>query len=202
MLGFFRYVLERINWKRDLHFHTNTTMDTLDYSGDGLNSGSKVVLAAYGKPLRTLADQLPAAFKNIQQFSKAVLVMPGVVAIEAGAFAGYEAAAAQVQVLNAQLLPMLQELQSIAMIVLTEDAGFLENNLQNFLWVTFTRSNPSHDIHGIDAFTTHKHWGCNGPLVIDARIKPHHAPILLKDENVEKRIDKLFEKGGSLHGIG
>ena len=202
VLGFFRYVLERINWKRDLHFHTNTTMDTLDYSGDGLNSGSKVVLAAYGKPLRTLADQLPAAFKNIQQFSKAVLVMPGVVAIEAGAFAGYEAAAAQVQVLNAQLLPMLQELQSIAMIVLTEDAGFLENNLQNFLWVTFTRSNPSHDIHGIDAFTTHKHWGCNGPLVIDARIKPHHAPILLKDENVEKRIDKLFEKGGSLHGIG
>lgn len=202
VLGFFRYVLERINWKRDLHFHTNTTMDTLDYSGDGLNSGSKVVLAAYGKPLRTLADQLPAAFKNIQQFSKAVLVMPGVVAIEAGAFAGYEAAAAQVQVLNAQLLPLLQELQSIAMIVLTEDAGFLENNLQNFLWVTFTRSNPSHDIHGIDAFTTHKHWGCNGPLVIDARIKPHHAPILLKDENVEKRIDKLFEKGGSLHGIG
>ena len=202
VLGFFRYVLERINWKRDLHFHTNTTMDTLDYSGDGLNSGSKVVLAAYGKPLRTLADQLPAAFKNIQQFSKAVLVMPGVVAIEGGAFAGYKAAAAQVQVLNAQLLPMLQELQSIAMIVLTEDAGFLENNLQNFLWVTFTRSNPSHDIHGIDAFTTHKHWGCNGPLVIDARIKPHHAPILLKDENVEKRIDKLFEKGGSLHGIG
>ena len=200
--GFFRYVLERINWKRDLHFHTNTTMDTLDYSGDGLNSGSKVVFAAYGKPIRTLAGQLPAAFKNVQQFSNAVMVMPGVVAIEAGPFAGYEAASAQVQVLNAQMLPMLQELQSIAMIVLTEDAGFLESNMQNFLWVTFTRSNPSHDIHGIDACTTHKHWGCNGPLVIDARIKPHHAPVLVTDKNVEKRIDKLFEKGGSLHGIG
>jgi 4-hydroxy-3-polyprenylbenzoate decarboxylase len=37
-------------------------------------------------------------------------------------------------------------------------------------------------------------------LVIDARIKPHHAPPLEKDPAVEKRIDRLFEKGGSLHG--
>jgi len=35
--------------------------------------------------------------------------------------------------------------------------------------------------------------------VIDARIKPHHAPALVKDPEVEKRVDRLFEKGGSLH---
>ena len=46
---FLQHVLERVDWRRDLHFQTNTTIDTLDYSGDGLNSGSKVVIAARGQ---------------------------------------------------------------------------------------------------------------------------------------------------------
>src|SRR5690606_25024777 len=33
----FRHVLERIDFERDLHFQTRTTIDTLDYSGTGLN---------------------------------------------------------------------------------------------------------------------------------------------------------------------
>jgi 4-hydroxy-3-polyprenylbenzoate decarboxylase len=37
--------------------------------------------------------------------------------------------------------------------------------------------------------------------VIDARIKPHHAPPVIKAEKIEKSIDKLFSKGGSLYGI-
>ncbi|MEM9992244.1 MAG: UbiD family decarboxylase, partial [Bacteroidota bacterium] len=45
---FFRHVLERIDWTRDLHFHTRTTIDTLDYSGTGWNEGSKVVMACCG----------------------------------------------------------------------------------------------------------------------------------------------------------
>ena len=46
-----------------------------------------------------------------------------------------------------------------------------------------------------------KHWGCNGPLIIDARKKPHHAPELIKDIDVEKRIDRFWEPGASLFGI-
>ena len=38
-------------------------------------------------------------------------------------------------------------------------------------------------------------------MVVDARIKPHHAPPVEKVPEVEKRIDKFFEKGGSLYGI-
>jgi 4-hydroxy-3-polyprenylbenzoate decarboxylase len=53
----------------------------------------------------------------------------------------------------------------------------------------------------VGAFTEFKHWGCKGPLVIDARVKPHHAPPLIKGPAVEKRVDRIFEKGGSLHGI-
>ena len=51
---FLRHVLERVDWRRDLHFQTCTTIDTLDYSGGRLNEGSKVVIAAAGPPLRTL----------------------------------------------------------------------------------------------------------------------------------------------------
>jgi 4-hydroxy-3-polyprenylbenzoate decarboxylase len=85
--------------------------------------------------------------------------------------------------------------------VLCDDASFTAQSINNFVWVTFTRSNPSHDIYGINSFTEHKHWGCNGPLIIDARIKPHHAPVLEKDPAVEKLVDAMGVKGGALHSI-
>ena len=77
---------------------------------------------------------------------------------------------------------------------------FTARTLNNFLWVTFTRSNPAADIAGI-ANSPRKHWGCHGSLVIDARIKPHHAPPLVEDAAVSKHIDSLAASGGPLHGI-
>ena len=58
--AFFRHVLERVDWRRDLHFQTNTTIDTLDYSGTSLNRGSKVVVAAAGAKKRELPTEIPA----------------------------------------------------------------------------------------------------------------------------------------------
>ncbi len=54
----FRHVLERVDWQRDLHFQTCSTIDTLDYSGSGLNEGSKLVIAAVGPPLRSLPTEI------------------------------------------------------------------------------------------------------------------------------------------------
>ena len=51
---FFRHVLERVDWRRDLHFQTCTTIDTLDYSSGRLNEGSKLVIAAAGPAKRIL----------------------------------------------------------------------------------------------------------------------------------------------------
>ena len=51
------------------------------------------------------------------------------------------------------------------------------------------------------AFTDQKHWGCEGALVIDARLKPHHAPPVVEDPAVAKRVDALAAPGGPLHGI-
>jgi 4-hydroxy-3-polyprenylbenzoate decarboxylase len=86
-------------------------------------------------------------------------------------------------------------------VVLVDDSEFCARNLDNFLWVTFTRSNPALDIAGIGAATLHKHWGCFGSLVIDARQKSHHAPPLVEDPAVTARVDALFAQSGLLCGI-
>jgi 4-hydroxy-3-polyprenylbenzoate decarboxylase len=200
--AYFRYVLERIDFRRDVHFYTHTTIDTLDYSGTGLNTGSKVVFAAYGDKRRDLATEVPGALREINGFTDVRLALPGIVTMKSPAFSSYQQAQSEAAALDVQLRPALTGLPGIAMIVLCDDAAFAAQTLSNFLWVTFTRCNPSHDIYGIDAFTEYKHWGCRGPLLIDARIKPHHAPPLIMDESVERRADRLFAKGGSLAGIG
>jgi 4-hydroxy-3-polyprenylbenzoate decarboxylase len=40
-----------------------------------------------------------------------------------------------------------------------------------------------------------------GALVIDARLKPHHAPPLEEDPAVSRRVEELAVPGGSLYGI-
>jgi 4-hydroxy-3-polyprenylbenzoate decarboxylase len=197
---FFRQILERADWRRDLHFQTRTTIDTLDYSGSGLNAGSKVVIAAAGKRKRTLAGQVPADLHLPEGFIRPCMVIPGILVIQAPEY---------ISVLNAQkgIDPLLQSLSPqrsllrIPLIVLVDDSEFVSRHLNNFLWVTFTRSNPSHDIHGLDAFVDHKHWGCRGSLVIDARRKPHHAPPLIEDPRITEKVDALAQKGGPLSGI-
>ncbi|MEO8760294.1 MAG: UbiD family decarboxylase, partial [Bacteroidia bacterium] len=161
---FFTHCLERIDFTRDIHFQTKTSIDTLDYSGTGLNSGSKVVLAAYGNPLRSLCKEIPACLHN----EKASLVMPGVIALQKNKFISYEDTKKEMEVLNEELKS--QSLENVALIIVCDDADFLAETLNNFLWVTFTRSNPSHDIYGVNSFTENKHWGCKGSLIIDARI--------------------------------
>jgi len=199
MGGFLKHILQRIDLTRDLHFYTNTTIDTLDYSGSGLNAGSKVVLAATGAVKRELWGELPRDFGLPRPFEKYKMIMPGVLAVEVPK-----------NIKNSDLpiiLEILQEhlqdavLEGLPLMVLCDDAGFTAQNLNNFVWVTFTRSNPSHDIYGINSFTENKHWGCTGPLIIDARIKPHHAPVLEKDPEIEKFVDSLGGKGRALYGI-
>ena len=201
ILAFMQYLLERIDLKRDVHFYTNTTIDTLDYSGTGINSGSKVVLAANGDVKRSLSTGVPDILKELQYFVNPQLCMPGVIALQTSAFTSYEKAVAEMETLDEHCKPHAAALNGIAIMVICDDANFTAATLNNYLWVTYTRCNPSHDIYGIGASVQHKHWGCTGPLVIDARIKPHHAPPVEKVPAIEQKIDRLFAKGGSLHQL-
>ncbi len=199
--AYFEYVLSRVDFRTDLHFQTQTTIDTLDYTGGALNSGSKLVTAVYGEVKRELARELPSVLRELNGFTTAKIIFPGVVALQAVGFETYEQAGEQMVILDEQLKVKLEEISGVGVIVVCDDADFVSAQLNNFLWVTFTRSNPSHDIYGVGSFNRFKHWGCEGPLVIDARIKPHHAPPLVEDQEVLRRIAPLFEKGGSLYGV-
>lgn len=198
--AFFDFILKRINLKRDIHFYTNTTIDTLDYSGTGLNQGSKVVFAAYGDTLRELCTSVPSEFFQLQDFQNAQLALPGIICLQTNRFTDYKTAEAEMQQLHEQLYNASSALPQTPFIVVCDDASFMANSLNNFLWATFTRCNPAYDIYGINSFYNHKHWGCDA-VVLDARIKPHHAPVLEKDAAVEKSIERIFNKGGSLYNV-
>ena len=70
-----------------------------------------------------------------------------------------------------------QNLEGIALITLVDNATFTSENFSNWLWITFTRSNPANDIYGLNTEYKNKHFSCAIPI-IDARIKGFHAPIL------------------------
>ncbi|GIO30370.1 MULTISPECIES: UbiD family decarboxylase [Paenibacillus] len=199
IVGFMTYILERIDLRRDIHFYTNTTIDTLDYSGTGLNTGSKAVLAAYGDAKRELCREAPDGLKGLRGYENPRLVMPGVVAIQGPAFESYDKAEREMKALS-EALAAQGPLEGCPMIVLCDDSTFVSDTLSNFLWVTFTRSNPSHDMHGVNSGFEHKHWGCDN-MIIDARIKPHQAPPLVPDPGVEKNIERFFAKGASLENV-
>jgi 4-hydroxy-3-polyprenylbenzoate decarboxylase len=196
----FRHLLERIDFARDLHFLTETTVDTLDYSGSDFQVGSKVIMACCGPPTRQLLSRCPV--REHGPFHQIRVVAPGVLALSGPPFdpalpRGEDPLLASLQA----IFPAEHPARRFPLWVITEHAAFLENAWENFLWVAFTRSDPATDIYGIESFTRAKHWGCLGPLVIDARKKPHHAPELEEDPELVGRVESMAGPGGPLHGL-
>ena len=197
---YLRYFFERFNPLRDLHFYTNTSIDTLDYSGESLNSGSKLVLAAGSEKLRTLQSTLPSLFSECPLISEPLLVMPGVVAFKIKPFISYSEAEKEMKTLCTWFEQRIKELEGLVQFVIYDDFDLIhsEHLLRDYLWITYTRSNPSHDIYGVGEFIHYKHWACKGPVIMDARKKSHHAPELKKDPQVEIKIARFFRTGGVL----
>ena len=175
---FFQHLFSRVDWSRDLHFQTKTTMDTLDYSSTGeINEGSKVVCAAVGEKKRELCKDLSNL--SLDDGLKPHLVMPGVLVVESE----------DVESVKSKLEHL--ELEGIALITLVDDSAFVAEDISNWLWVTFTRSNPAEDIFGLEEGIQNKHWHCRIPI-IDARVKSHHAPAMhMPDEIVQMAHQKI-----------
>ncbi len=229
---FLEQVLRRADWTRDLHYQTQTTIDTLDYSGDSINAGSKVVIASAGPAKFDLATELPTNLGTLPTgFSEPRVVMPGVVAVRGpqlpkpsfdydavhrGALTGEQmeaAALAEPQAVGSVEMKRFTEglsldhpLCAFRLIVVADDPNFVaatsgREGIGNFLWTAFTRANPASDLWGVRSFVHRKHWGCRGPLVIDARIKPHHAPTMEEDSAVTQKIESMAAAGGPLEGL-
>ena len=99
----------------------------------------------------------------------------------------------------AQALAQWPGREAFPLVVVADDAEFCAQALDNFLWVAFTRSDPATDVYGANAATQARHWECEAPLVIDARLKPFHAPPLEEDAAVIHKVEALAAPGGPLH---
>ena len=180
--AFFKHVLERIDFSKDLHFQTATTIDTLDYSGTALNHGSKVVIAAAGEARRTLGNTLAdysEGFSLPEGFSAPKVIMPGILVIQGSQSARIPALC--------EALAHWEHREKFPWITVADDSGFASEYIDNWLWVTFTRSDPAQDIYGANARIDSKHWECDTPLVIDARKKPQMQKPLETDPKIERR---------------
>jgi len=149
---FFEHILCRINLERDIHIQSGASMDTLDYSGTRLNYGSKAVFAAAGEPCRELGTASP---------------VKGILAIQGKKWQSQETAKKERAEICAEL-EQRDDIWKFPVAVMCDDAEFTGRNLNNLLWVAFTRSNPASDIF----------ISGSALLIIDARKKPHHTEEL------------------------
>jgi 4-hydroxy-3-polyprenylbenzoate decarboxylase len=192
--AFFAHVLERVDFARDLHFQTSTFIDTLDYTGTRLNHGSKLVITAAGVKRRELRNEnadldtlkLPAGFSNAR------IAMKGVLAIQ---WNGGEMRDSDIAALRDAFASWeYHENYPWASIVNdTSTIGDPQKGIDDFLWMTFTRSDPAQDAHGLDERFIQKHWAIDAPLIVDATIKPRHQDVLEVPDNVVARAREVLE---------
>ena len=196
---FFTHILERIDFARDLHFETCTSIDTLDYTGGRINHGSKVTIAAAGPVRRNLRHD-PQDLKELSALGLPGITataspLPGVIVLQGPAYAESNRKTYIAQIVEA--LACWRYRENYPWITLVDSTPLIGDdldtaNLRDFLWLTFTRSDPAKDIFGYNENICEKHWQCEAPIIIDARIKPHHQKALTVPEEIRKRARKIL----------
>ncbi len=181
----FEAVLARCDVRTDLYVFANLSMDTLDYTGPGLNKGSKGVLIGLGEPKR----ELPREFRGeLPRGASASVFCGGCLVVGGPPFEQDPAFAEQ-----------LFHLTDWPLVVLVDDAEEATRSVPRFLWTTFTRFEPAADIHAQSTAHRH-HLVYQQPIVIDARMKPGYPGELFCDPDtartVSQRWKEYFPEGG------
>jgi len=185
------HILARTHPETDLYVFSNLSMDTLDYTGPSVNEGSKGVWLGLGDPVRDLprefsAASVPRGVTEARVFCGGCLVVGGPSYVEEPgapsrlaadpAFAGWP------------------------LVVLTDEPARAARSDMNFLWTTFTRFEPAADVHAADRRIVRSHIAYQGPIVIDARLKPWYPKELRAREDtaalVTSRWKEYFPGGG------
>ncbi len=158
------HVLARTNSETDLYVFSNVSMDTLDYSGPSVNEGSKGVWLGLGDPVRDLPREFRPAVPPSSDVRDVRVFCAGCLVVSGPTFAADAKAAAR--------LAADPAFAGWPLVVLTDDADRATRSDMNFLWTTFTRFEPAADIHAAATRVVRNHIAYQGPVVIDARMKP------------------------------
>jgi 3-polyprenyl-4-hydroxybenzoate decarboxylase len=178
------YILARADFRTDLYVFSNLAMDTLDYTGPRVNEGSKGVLLGVGDPIRelphTFSQELPPGI------SEAVVYCPGCLVV-AGPPAKDEP-------LLGAVLSKLPHFKNWPLVVLVDDAQKTCRTSSTFLWTTFTRFEPGADIYAAKKEIVRNHLSYEGPILIDARMKPSYPAELECDPATKRLVDTRWKE--------
>jgi len=177
-------VLARFDPSRDLLILNDTSMDTLDYTGRKFNLGSKAVMKGTGRIKRTLPrcyeGGLLPGIDAIQVFCPGCLVVSGRPFLEAPK-------------LGEEVLALGKEhLRAWPLLVLVDDAEKITDQT-TFLWTIFTRFDPAWDIHG-DCEIRQNKICYQGPVLMDARIKPDYPEELMPREDIVGKVSRRWKE--------
>lgn len=178
-------VLERFDPKTDLYIFNKTSHDTLDYTGDRLNHGSKAVMIGVGEPIRELRREYAGG--ALPGVSGVAVYSPGCLLVEAP---GYEQAPNFAESL---LREARERLEDWPLVVLVDSAAAALRDQTGFLWTVFTRFNPASDMYA-DAQVDRHHLSYRFPIVIDARMKPGYPDELFPREDIVNKVDERWNK--------
>jgi len=187
----FREVLEailvRFDPKRDLLIIGDTAMDTLDYTGKSFNQGSKAIMLGVGRPKRTLAYSYEGG--NIPGINKIAAFCGGCLLVSGARFA----ADPELPETILNTMP-IEEFVKWPLIILLDDLNGAQNQT-GFLWQVFTRFDPAHDIYARSKVHNHK-LEYDGPILIDARMKPDYPGEVMADEQTLALVDRRWKEYG------
>jgi 3-polyprenyl-4-hydroxybenzoate decarboxylase len=182
------HLLARFHPETDLYVISNTSMDTLDYTGPEVNLGSKGILFGLGDPWRELPrefrGELPAGVRSAIAFCGGCLVIDGTSFSES---AGFSQA-------------MAVRFPEWPLVVVVDDARQATRTPTRFLWTTFMRFDPASDLHAAEVTVARNALVRRGTVVIDARMKPSYPAELFADDDTRRKVSarwrEYFPKGG------
>ncbi|MCE9634997.1 MAG: UbiD family decarboxylase [Planctomycetes bacterium] len=184
----FETVLARVDWSRDLIVVSQTSQDSLDYTGPKVNHGSKAMLLGLGDAVRALPERfdsgapLPDGVRAAKPFCRGCLVVAGrPYADEPG---------------QAARIAAFEGFRDWPLIVLVDDAAEATATTELFLWTTFTRMEPAGDIHGRAQHVARFHVGLEPPVVFDCRMKPWYPEVLEVDAPTRDLVDRRWKEYG------
>jgi len=181
-------MLARVDWARDLVVVSQTSQDSLDYTGPRTHHGSKGMLIGVGAPVRALPEKwiegtpLPDGVARARAFCRGCLV------VEGAPFAREKD--------QAERVAKWERLREWPLVVLVDDLGEATASVELFLWTTFTRMAPATDIHGRARNVSGFHVGLEPPVVFDCRMKPNYPPVLEVDPATRELVDRRWAEYG------
>lgn len=182
---FFERILERFRPERDLLIVNDTSMDTLDYTARGkINRGSKAIMTGVGEKVRDLPQTYEGG--HIDRIQQVAVYCGGCLVIAGDSFEQAPDLAGHL-VQNAQ-----QQLGAWPIVFLVDDVSIVGTQ-KDFLWTTFTRFDPANDIYA-DATIVRNKIAYQGPVIIDARMKPMYPKEVEPTEETVKLVDKRWNE--------